>query len=147
MKFLAATSAIGILLFSVLTNALPNPAALPDALAEDGAEIVAREALIGVSSDQHKLAARGHGYCWVGWDQTGFKGNSKEACCNYIYSCCSFDDDLLSRNLISAKATESTSGGVRLWTSNSCTGESRWVDFEGWGNLRSAPAYYSFSLN
>ncbi|KAF8425311.1 hypothetical protein EV426DRAFT_597081 [Tirmania nivea] len=150
MKFFSVTCATGLFLLSVLTNALPNPAALPDTPAEGGLEIVARadanEAVIVHSGDEAgtKLATRAPQYCFVGWDQVNYQGNWARACC--VSDCCWFYNDLLNNRLYSAKSTLSTTGGVRLWTSDHCTGESRWVDSDGWWNLGQAPAYYSMSL-
>ncbi|KAF8441904.1 hypothetical protein BGX38DRAFT_1202823 [Terfezia claveryi] len=146
MKLLSITC---LLLFSALTNALPNAAALPDALVEREVEIVARDAgadtaLVGSGDDTGaKLSTRMHIFCWRGWDRKNYQGNSIEECCDY--SCCPIKADMLINRLYSAKATGSSSGGVTLWTGTACNGENRWVDTEGWWNLEKAPAYRSYS--
>ena len=83
------------------------------------------------------------GFCFKGWDKPRYRGNWVEACC--FNSCCSFSNNLLSKKLFSAAATDSSTGGVTLWTSSSCSGKNRWVDLEGWYDLSNAPAYYSMS--
>ena len=153
MKFLSITCAIGLLVLSAFTNALPSPAALPASILEGKLEIVARDAdaganealLVGSGSKaKAKLAAREPTYCWKGWNKINFQGDWVEIC-SWV-SCYSWDNDLASNRLFSAKATASTTGGVYLWTKKSCTGEKIWVDFEGWGNLSKAAALYSMSL-
>ena len=116
------------LLLLNLTTALPNPAPVADA---------------GTDLNTRQLAE----YCFRGWDEVDFKGNTAEACCTK--PCCPIDSDLLKFHLYSAWATESGSGGVRLWPSEEwCEGDnSLWVDFKGWDDLSWAPAYYFMSVN
>jgi len=150
MKLLSVICAIGILLLSALTNALPNPVALPGAISEGELEIVARDTDGGAdeavrsSKVKAKLAAREPMYCWRGWDKPGFQGNTVQLCC--FSRCCDFNHHLPPQRLYSAKVTFSPSGGLYLWTKPSCTGQRRWISFEGWRDMSLDPEYYSMSL-
>lgn len=84
-------------------------------------------------------------FCWEGWSDTNFKGSWVGMCC---HSKCCFYHSELANNVYSARATYIPEGAhaIILWSTDSCSGETRWLDFDGWYNLENAPPYYSFSL-
>lgn len=152
------------LLLGSVANALPAAEAVPAAVAAPGpnpgpnpmpeAEILPRdaaestEATIYTANDTQDMSVNDVGFCFRGWPQRNYQPRDGwvEACCPPPYTCCNFYNDILNNHLYSAKATVSTRRGVNLWTGKFCTGESLWVDFDGWFDLGNAPAFYSMSM-
>ena len=170
MKFLFLTCALCALILGVLASAVPNPdalanpeplpnpvavanpeaepEALPATIEVSGGEIVARqetETLTPPDEGVDKRATPLYTYCWKGWEQTNFGGNSVEYCCQS--KCCYIYSPLANHNLHSAMKTVPPTGSVRLWKSSHCTGSSKWVYFSGAGSqVLPGPGYYSMSL-
>ena len=124
-----------ILSLANLASALPAPAADADPSPDANSALTDRDS---------------REFCFIGWNQRNYKGTSVKQCGFVPYQCKTFTDDLLVNHLFSAKATQSPTGGVWLWTDLGCKSKNgqgpRWVDYEGWYDLASAPAYHSMSF-
>ena len=111
-----------------LTTALPNP--VPADYTDSGTGL-------------NKRAPGQAGYCFdaIFFVENELDSSENRICC--YYECCNLPRGALNWVL----AIKSTTGGVRLWDSTRCTGNSIWVT-SGWsegGGIERKSDYYSMS--